>query len=298
MFQFVLSLTLWTLLVWGLLGCSAYDTKSTVQVYSYPPPKISGLSITKSGVIMTVTSGMYFPSHEDFNYYIILSGPSGTTDFQSDINDAPMGDFTSVREIPNYLAQTSKPSVSGSYLNAITVTINLSNFQSLETYDFTAIAYGYNESYGRLYENNGWLYSKATTSHTLHIPIITNGTIREHQTLVINDDKWKVSDNTFIDDSLAFVFATNINSEQYNVMIVRGNVGISPLGYVSGETILPVDYYVDDKTDNYFVVVSEHSYALKNLLKNTYARLVISSVNSTTITFQLFYSTTPNQRKF
>lgn len=297
MFQLVLSLVLRVLMVWGLFGCSVYDTKSTVQVYSYPPPKISDLSITESGVVMTINSGMYFSSHEDFDYYILFFGSPGT-DFQSDIDNATMGDFTAVNEIPNYLQTSDKPSVSGSYLNAITVTINLNNFQSLKTYDFTAIAYGYNESYGRLYDNNGWLYSKTATSHTLHIPIITSGTIKEDQALVINNDKWEVSNNTSMNDSLIFVFATNITSEQHNVMIVRGNIGISPLGYVSGGTILPVDDYVNGQTNNYFVVVSKHSYALKNLSNNTYARLVISSVSDTTINFQLFYSTNSGERKF
>lgn len=318
----------WIFSIFWLIGCSAFDTKNTANLYRYPPPVLSNLRIVDNEILFNIDNNMYYPDHEDFQYYIILSGDKGT-DFKQSISN--IGDLTSVSTIPDYLARTTKPSVTGSYLNRLEFKIYMSNFQELKTYDFATISFGYNASVGKLYQNNGWLYSDPSTSVSLHIPKVLEGSISNATggtggtppslyagiSLDAMGD-WVIVNNSFDDGIYLDTNSYTKNGVETVEPIIHpganGKVGIQILGHLNtGEaTKIPVDNYsIGKASDNYFFSLpKDYFFALKSITGNTYARLYIVSKETSTIeisgvdyrldiiNFKLTYSTIANENFF
>lgn len=289
----------------GVNGCAVFDTRQTAQVFKYPPPLISQITINETQVGITITSDMYYPNHEDFSYYVILSGPAGTG-FQTAIEQGGLSSMASVTLIPNYLTNTTKPTASGNYLNAVTTVIPRSRFSNETDYDFAVIAYGYNESYGRLYDNNGWLYSDVSLVKSIHNPQFTNFLFTNNQGLSLSGGNWQIGNTSAIVNGVEFAYSTNVSTDPFPSVVLRarGNVGINPLGLVDVDAIteLPTDGYVTVQgyPQNYFPVIFVYSYALKDVAGNIYARMYINTYDflNKEVSIKLIYTTTPNVRVF
>ncbi len=256
------------LLLLGLFSCAGYSARNTTFLIEYTTPKVLSLQADAGELIATIGINLNPRENSDFEEYWILIA-------EADANgDCPANLFQADASSP---LNTNRGEVFSSYFQNYSVTntfsgtkvndaiiripiieedddgqddglgLNTAGERSVVRFYnlcLSVVAWGYNEDYAEIYENNGWLLSAAAPARNFYVGgLITNLSLSPYETNAIEDEVYgyvlssDVSPFTASEDAnAADLYITNYTEQGETIArprVVGATIDLLPIG--SGE---------------------------------------------------------------